>query len=315
MKLRTLTLILIAITCLLALVPPLQAVESGTTVLYQNSFAKDPQWVTKCPTYFYWDPALGQYYFAIEPSTGCYAYAPVDNYDGGPFTLEYDVTFSHVDEGATFRLGFSGAEMDPSKGPNVMTAFTNAKFGQIMWLHLVTQGNKMVEVNSQKGDTLSSGPTAYDGTTVKYELNKTYHVTVSYNDAQSILSMKVNEKLSGNEIWGYYVNTGGSLGGMKRIYIGSIGDYGMMSIYSKGYIDNVRLTTPSTVTATPTGVATTAGAAAAATTQRPTALPTTPVTQAPTETPTPESPLSVVPALAALGAAAVCSSLLLKRKD
>jgi hypothetical protein len=313
MKLQTLTLSVLIVTCLLALVPAIQAADSGTTVLYQNSFAKDPGWVTKCPTYYYWDPGAGQYHFAIEPSTGCYAYTTVDNYDGEPFTLEYDVAISHIDEGATFRLGFSGAEMDPSKGPNVLTAFTNAKYGQIMWLHLVTQGNKMVEVNSQKGDTLSSGPTAYDGSTVKYELNKTYHVTVTYNKAQHILSTKVNDKLSGNEIWGYYVNTGGDLGGMQRIYIGAIGDYGMMNTYARGYIDNVRLTIPSTVTATPTGAATPAGAVTAATTQRPTALPTTPATQAPAETPTPQSPLNGLTALAALGAAVACIGLL-KRK-
>ena len=131
-----------------------------------------------------------------------------------------------------------------AKGPIVLTQFTNAKFGQIMWLHLVTPGNKMVEVNSQKGDTLSSGPNAYDGPTVKYELNKTYHVTVNYEAENKLLSMKVNEKTSGKDIWSYYVNTGEELHGMNRIYLGSKGDYGMMGRYAQGYIDNVRLTVP-----------------------------------------------------------------------
>ena len=36
--------------------------------------------------------------------------------------------------------GLSGTEMDPSKGPSVLSVFTNAKYGQIMWLHLVTPG-------------------------------------------------------------------------------------------------------------------------------------------------------------------------------
>ena len=130
--------------------------------------------------------------------------------------------------------------MDPSRGPNVLTEFTNAKFGQIMWLHLVTPGNKMTEVNSQAADSLSSGPTMYPGPTVKYELNKTYHVVVDYNSDQKILTMKVNEKTSGNQIWSYYVNTAEDLNGMKNIYLGSIGDYGPISIYAKGYIDNVR---------------------------------------------------------------------------
>ena len=32
-----------------------------------------------------------------------------------------------VDPGATFRLGFTGDDMDFNKGPNVITAFTNSK--------------------------------------------------------------------------------------------------------------------------------------------------------------------------------------------
>ena len=131
------------------------------------------------------------YRFSIEPSTGGYAYTEVD-YERGSFIFDYDLILTRLDEGATFRFGLSGAEMDPSKGANVLTQFTNAKFGRIMWLHLVTPGNKIMEMNSQSGDTLSSGPAAYSGPTVKYELNKTYHVTVNYDDDHKILSMRVN---------------------------------------------------------------------------------------------------------------------------
>ncbi|MGA2122311.1 MAG: hypothetical protein ABSG49_09770 [Methanoregula sp.] len=317
MKSRTLVLYLLVITCLLALVSPfpVQAANPSVSVLYQNSFATNPQWITNNPSSDYWDPGLEMYHFAIEPSTGAYAYATVDNYDGGPFTFEYDVILNSVDEGATFRLGFSGADMDPAKGPNVLTEFTNAKFGQIMWLHLVTPGNKMVEVNSESGDTLSSGPSAYDGPTVKYELNKTYHVTVNYNGDQRVLSMKVNEKTSGKEIWGYYVNTGEDLRGMKRIYLGSIGDYGMMGIYAKGYIDNVRLTIPATVTATPALTAAVTGTTAPLvatpmTTPKPTITQLTPY-----PTTTPASPLMGITAVAALGVTGLCYVLFLKRRN
>ncbi len=64
----------------------------------------------------------------------------------------------------------------PPRGPNVISMFTNAKYGQIMWLHLVTPGNKLVEVNSQH-DAVEMGPDAYKGPTAKYDVNKTYHVT------------------------------------------------------------------------------------------------------------------------------------------
>jgi hypothetical protein len=57
--------------------------------------------------------------------------------------------------------------------------------------------------------------------------------------------MKVAEKTSGQDIWGYFVKVSQDLHGMNRIYIGSKGDYGMTGIYARGYLDNVRLTVPS----------------------------------------------------------------------
>jgi hypothetical protein len=187
--------------------------------------------------------------------------------------------------------------MDPSKGPNVLTQFTNAKFGRIMWLHLVTPGNKIMEMNSQSRDTLSSGPAAYSGPTVKYELNKTYHVTVNYDDDHKILSMRVNEKLTGKEIWGYFINTGESLHGMNRIFVGSKGDYGAMYVFAVGYIDNVRLTTPAMVTPTPTEQVTTVTTMTTKppTTKQTSSLPT------PYPTTTPQSSAPAIIAITALG--------------
>jgi len=313
---RTLTLYLLVAICLLAFVPlPVQAGDPSVKVLYQTTFATDPKWTTNNPSMDYWDPGLEQYHFGIEPSTGAYAYVPVPGYEGGAFTFEYDVIINRIDEGATFRLGYSGTAMDPEEGPNVLTEFTNAKYGKIMWLHLVTPGNKMVEVNSKSGDTQSSGPLAYSGTTVNYELNKTYHVTVNYNPTGNIVAMKVNEKLSGKEIWGYYVTAGDDLHGMNRVYLGSIGDYGMMSIYAKGYIDNVRVTVPATVTSTPTMVSTPAETPTAPViTKKPTAtVPTAYPSSAATATP--QSPLSGTTVIAALGITGLCSGLFLKRQN
>jgi hypothetical protein len=292
------------------------ATGDAVTVLYQNSFSSDPKWTTICPSYYYWDPSAQVYHFSIEPSSGCYAYTPISKYEKGPFTLEYDLVLNHVDEGTAFRLGFSGTEMDPEKGPNVLTEFTNAKYGQIMWLHLVTPGNKMVEVNSKSGDYQSSGDIAYKGSTVNYELNRTYHVTLNYNENQRILTMKVNEKISGKEIWGYYVNTMEDLGGMNRIYLGSIGDYGMMNRYATGYIDNLRLTVPAveTITSTtPTTSVTTLPAVTAPTSKKTTPVATRTLVDTNQPETTPESPLSGSTPILALGIAGLCCVLLSRR--
>jgi len=314
MHLRILTLVMLASLIALACVPAEAATDTPVTALYQNSFSSNPKWVTNNPSSDYWDPGLQMYHFSIEPSTGGYAYVPVPGYEKQSFTMEYDLILNRVDEGATFRLGFSGEDMDPEIGPNVLTMFTNAKNGQIVWLRLVTPGNKMMQVNSKSGDTQSSGSIAYNGPTVKYEVNKTYRVMVDYNKEQRILTTKVTEKTSGQQIWSYYLNTVEDLSGMNRIYIGSIGDYGMMNRYAQGYLDNVRITVPDTAPATTQPVTVVTSAAPVTYTTRPTAKPTTvpptPLPSTPAEAQ--ESPLPGMTAVLALGIAGLCSVLFLK---
>jgi hypothetical protein len=311
MKIKRSSLYLIIAVFLLAFIPSLQALsdDNAVKVIYQTSFITDPNWITNNPSTNYWDPNQGMYHFSNEPSTGGYAYTPVD-YERGSFTYEYDMILTRIDEGATFRFGLSGTEMDPSKGPSVLSMFTNAKYGQIMWLHLVTPGGKLIEVNSQQA-AVEMGPNAYNGPTVLYEVNKTYHVTVNYDDPSKTLSMKVKDWITGREIWSYYLNTPETLNGMNRIYTGSKGDYGMMGIYAEGFIDNVRLTVPVAVTASEV-------TRAPSITTTPSKTPATKLTTAvptayPTDTPT--SPSAVVLAIAALGIIGICGVLAGRKKN
>jgi hypothetical protein len=312
MKIQKYLISVLIAACVLVVIPPIQAVsdDTSTTVIYQTSFTSNPNWQTNNPTTNYWDPNLGMYRFSLEPSTGGYAFTPID-YERGSFNLDYDLMLTRIDDGATFRFGMAGSEMDPSKAPNVLTLFTNnqAKYGQIMWIHLVTPGSKLMEVSSQT----STEPGAYNGPTVKYELNKTYHISLKYDDDRKSISMNVNDKYTGKEIWSYYLNTAENLNGMNTLYLGSKGDYGMMGIYAQGYLDNVRLTAPSKVTVTPTVVTT-----APAFTTNPTTKPTTKQTTAaltPYPTTTQESPSAGILAIAALGIAGVCGVLVQKKKD
>ncbi len=311
MKIQKYFMYLIIVVCLLALIPSLQALsdDNNVKVIYQTSFITDPHWTTNNPSTNYWDPNKGMYHFSNEPSTGGYAYTPVD-YERGSFTFEYDVILTRIDEEATFRFGLSGSEMDPSKGPSVLSMFTNAKYGQIMWLHLVTPGGKLIEVNSQHA-AVELGPNTYNGPTVTYEVNKTYHVTVNYDDPSRTLSMKVKDWITGREIWSYYLNPAESLNGMNRIYTGSKGDYGMMGRNAEGFIDNVRLTVPVAVTATEVT------RVPSITTTPPKTLTTKLTTVVPTASPTntPSSPSAGVLAIAALGITGVCGVLAGKKKN
>jgi len=295
---------------LLVLICPLQALsdDNAVNVIYQTSFASDPHWTTNNPSTDYWDPNMAMYHFSIEPSTGGYAYTTI-NYERGPFTFEYDVNLTRVDEGATFRFGMSGSEMDLSKAPNVLTQFTNGKNGQIMMLHLVTPGSKLLEVSSQT----SNEPLAYSGPSVKYQLNTLYHVTVNYDNDRKTLNMKVNEKLSGKEIWSYYLTATESLNGMNRIYLGSKGDYGVMNIYAQGYIDNVRLTQPAAVTTSPTAGTHASFSATPSTTKQTTQQTTAASTQMSSETPASSS--TYILAIGALSISVIFSARLGKKKN
>lgn len=307
MSLRTLCLYLLVAACLFFTLIPVQADSDGSTsqkVIYQTAFSSDPHWTTNSPSSDYWDPTTGRYHFSIEPSTGNYAYMTIDNMEGD-FTFEYDVTLDRVDDGATFRFGLTSAEMDFNKGPNVMSMFSNGKHDNIMSLHLVTVGSKEMEVNSQSDDELTSGSIAYKGPTVRFALNKTYHVTTSYNDAGKMLTMEVTDKDSGKPVWSYFMNTVENIKNMNHIYLGSRGDYGSMFVYARGYIDNVRLTQPGpAVTPEPTfGSLTEQTTAQPVATKKPAVIPTHMATE------TPQSPTGSLLAALALGIAGTFGAL------
>ena len=300
MSLGTLRLCLLVIACLVFTVLPVQAAGDGSTsqkVIYQTPFSSDPHWTTNSPSSDYWDPTTGRYHFSMEPSTGNYAYTTIGNMEGS-FTFEYDVTLERVDDSAAFRFGVTGTEMDFNKGPNVITMFSNGKHDNIMSLHLVTTGSKQEEVNSQADDQLTSGPKAYKGPTVRFELNKTYHVVVNYDDDSKTTTMRVSDKASGKEIWSYFIKTVESIHGMNHIYLGSRGDYGSMFAYARGYIDNVRLTQPGPAVIPEQTFGSVETTVPPVTTKAPTTRTTVPT---PLPTDTPESPLGALPAVLALG--------------
>jgi hypothetical protein len=313
MSSKTLSFSLFVAACLILLAVPVLAQGDGSTsvkVIYQTAFSSDPHWITNSPSSDYWDPSVGMYHFSLEPSTGNYAYTTIESMDGD-FTFEYDLILHRGDNGATFRFGLNGAEMDFNKGPNVFSLFTNEKYGRIMWLHLVTTGSKLNQVNSQSDDQQTSGPSAYNGPTVKYELNRTYHVTTDYVEESRTLTMRVSDKTSGREIWAYFLKTAESLRGMNRIYLGSRGDYGPMYTYASGYIDNVRLTRPGPAV-TPEQ---TFGSLDTPTRQVTTRLTTRPTVPTALPADTPESPPGVLLVIIAVGLVGTFSAIRSMKKD
>ncbi|HSA37520.1 MAG TPA: hypothetical protein P5013_01355 [Methanoregula sp.] len=308
MSLRPLCVILTLAISLLVLVIPVMAEIDGSSsvkVIYQTTFSSDPRWETNSPSSDFWDPSTGMYNFTITPGRNNYAYTTMGNM-GCPFTFEYDINLNRIDEDAVFRFGLTGAEMDFNKGPNVITMFSNGKHKNIMSLHVVTVGSKQMEVNSQSDDELTSGTIAYKGPSVRFELNKTYHVVASCEGETNMITMRVSDKKTGKEIWSYFIKTIENIRNMNRIYLGSIGDYRSDNIFVSGSIDNVRLTQPGpAITPTQTFVSPETSVS-----QVPTKSPTTrPAVPTPLPTDSPESPPGAFLAVIALGLIGTCRIL------
>jgi len=173
-----------------------------------------------------------------------------------------------------------------------------------MVLHIVTPSARMEEVTSYTS--------SYGGPTVRFDLNTTYHVQVDYNQDTDVVTETVTNKATGSQVWSYYVSTQENLKNMKRIYIGSVGDYGTMNIFATGWIDNVRLTTTvSAASPTPTTLPISVQPTYSL---HSTTKPTTYVPLTSIQTPARKSPVSGTIPFAALGFVAICSILFVVRK-
>jgi hypothetical protein len=312
MRYHTVLFALLITAGIFLLIQPVYAEEQVQQVsIYQTTFSTNPEWINNALRSNYWDPAKGVYHYKIMPSSGSYAYVDV-NYDSGPFTLEYDVTLQKTEPGATFRLGFCSKEMDRNTGPMVLSEFTNGKHGKLMDLRVVTISKKLSAVVSGPYD-IDDNLVSWPGKTVEFKDNTTYHVALSYDDEQEKVTMRVFEKPTGNEIWGYFIAIHEPLKNMKRIAIGSLGDYGENVPSAEGYIDNVRLYTEKKVSVTPAQTVPLATTPPVTPSKRPTTKPTTAI---PILTPTPASPVSQLIPFAALGiAACALSSAISRRKQ
>ncbi len=293
MQKAVLTTILILTGMLAVLFPPVAAATTTQEeVLYQATFTTDPGWITNSPKSYYWVPDKGVYYYSIEPGNAGKAYVQVPNYNGGSFTIDYDLTPTNTEQDTAFRLGFATQEMDRTKGTIALTEFTNAKYGKLMWIRAVTPSNRLTEVSSQQ----NSYGEKTGAPTVNFENNHTYHVTLEYDDKETTLTMRVIDKTAIANLWGYYIDLKEPLRGMKYIVIGTIGDYSAPGHYAQGYIDNVRLAVPKTVTVTDTTIAVTNPPTLTHTSMK-TTVPTTAAEESPA------SPLSPIVPVAAAGIA------------
>lgn len=279
-------LVLFAFAILIAFPPAMGADATVERTLYQSDFSSEPGWTTNSPTRYYWDPTREMYHFLAEGGTNGYSFVPID-YDGDSFVLEYDITILSITKDSAAHIGITSSEMDISRGTYVLSNFEYNKYGRMVALRVIDQNNHLHEATSFY-ESYCKGQPGCDSRF--FEENKTYHVTLRYNKPLQNADMKVVEKETGEQLWGYYVDIGQDLFSMYRLAITTKGDYAY-GPSTEGYLDNVKLTALVPVTPTPTPSLT-----------KPVITFTTSETTAPATSPTPtQSPIRVSTILAAVG--------------
>lgn len=283
---RLIPLLLLTVVIFLAIPPVMGAEVTEKKTLYQSDFSAEPGWTTNSPTRYYWDPTREMYHFLAEGGTNGYSFVPID-YGGDSFTLEYDITIVSITKDSAAHIGITSSEMDISRGTNVLSNFEYNKYGRMVALRVIDQNNHLHEATSFY-ESYCKGQPGCDSRF--FDENKTYHITLRYNKALQNADMKVVEKETGEQLWGYYVDIGQDLFSMTRLAITTKGDYAFGPT-TEGYLDNIELSALVPVTPTPTSTLT-----------KPVITSTTPETTVPTTAPTPtQSPISVSTILAAVG--------------
>lgn len=275
-------IVLFFLSAVPAVTADVQSSAQEKVVIYQTDFSTNPNWQTNNPSRYYWDAQRQMYHYLVQGGTGGYAFIPV-TYDNGPFTLEYDWYPLRTDMDTSFQFGMGSKEMDITQGTNVLSMFPYKKYGKIMSLQVISSSNNKLEINSAHE--------SYGGPTINFADNQSYHVVVRYSKDLQNADMKVSYKDNPTILWSNYLNLGTELHTMNRLYISSIGNYGNLSGYSEGYIDNVSLYRMQDVTPAPTTVS--------PVTIETTRTPVPVVTTVPTTTKTP-LPWALVPIAAAV---------------
>ncbi|PWR72064.1 hypothetical protein [Methanospirillum lacunae] len=276
--------------CLAAAAFPCSAAPADDgSVVYSTDFTNGDGWITNSKDRFYPEVETGRYHYLLEGGTGGYSAYALPQKVNGQFILEFDVTPEKTDDGSTFRFGIGTDKKDSQRGPLLMVELANKKDGRLFYLKTVSKENSLNLIGS-------SPSTGSSGSTVRFEDNTTYHVKLTYYAADSRASIVVQEQGSPDVIFTASAPVSGKMEDLTQLYLTSIGD-GTSGPQAEGYIDNIKLTLPTSQAGVSAAVTTaeetadvTPAPVSTTTTARQTDEPTPVFTPGPTRTPFPLPP-------------------------
>ncbi|HZD43568.1 MAG TPA: hypothetical protein VE134_05865, partial [Methanomicrobiales archaeon] len=230
---RFLPLLLIASVCLI----PAMDAAIVKKVIYSADFSSDPDWETNNPRTNYWDRDLGEFHYLMRDASGAYLYREV-RYTKGSFRLEFDLRQMRTDRDSNLRLGLGNPDMFPDQGSTLYMELSNDRDGRLFWIRSIDQNNCRLQVSSDRN--------SYNGPTVHFVDNVTYHFVLDYNVDLKTATLQVTRAIDGSPVWKQSVPVMGGYSGMDRIYLSTKNDIENPESSAEGLIDNVVLYSYST---------------------------------------------------------------------
>ncbi len=228
----------------LSLIISLQGCVLADTTLYETDFSDAAGWETNSPSSFFLDEEKGRYHYQITGGTGSYSYYPLSGAFTGPFTLEFDVYPVLTEEKSSFRFGLGTEGYDSQRGPVVLAELYNQNGEEAFALTAITKENL-------RSQTLSiPGKANYSGKTVRFVDGEEYHVRLTWYPVEKRVSMTVTAPGDDTLLFSHFVMVTGKMEEFTHLFLTSIGE-GQNGRKAQGYIDNISLTSLSSVLATP----------------------------------------------------------------
>ncbi len=234
---------------ILSLILSLEGGVIADTPLYTTDFSDATGWETNSPSSFYLDEGKGQYHYQITGGTGSYAYYPLSGPFTGPFTLEFDVHPVLTEEKSSFRFGLGTEGYDSQKGPVVLAELYNQNGEGAFALTAISKENLRSQTYSIPGKA------NYSGKTVRFVDGEEYHIRLTWYPVEKRVSMTVTAPGNDTPLFSHFVMVTGKMEEFTHLFLTSIGE-GQNGRKANGYIDNISLTSPSSVLATPEPVIT-----------------------------------------------------------
>ena len=210
-----------AVTCIGLIATPAYA-DVWSTV-YQTDFSSDPGWTTNNASHYYWDSGTGTYYQYQQNGSEEYTYVALSGILASEKKrLEFDVNPVSNGWAANVSLGLFDSDMTPLQPCSIEFVFAKIDAGLKPFL--------------QWGDTSGGSQAEFSDA---FTANQWYRALLEWNPSAGTLYGRIT-RLSDGSLVGERTATGiGSVTGLDRLAISTVGHTYASGATAYGYIDNV----------------------------------------------------------------------------